>query len=112
MWEEDGLVGRGKQRATNADLRAGQIELGFAGNHDWVRRDDLVPDLAVSGTTCVESVIQTNFALLLCVKLMRYEARPEEREEKFIKTGERYALTSQSPIQLVANLVNREPFGG
>ena len=29
-WEEDGLVGRARLRAANADLRAGWIELGSA----------------------------------------------------------------------------------
>jgi hypothetical protein len=42
--EEDGLVGRAGLRATDADLRAGRVELGAAEGHGEVQRDDLVSD--------------------------------------------------------------------
>jgi len=38
------LVGRVCLGDTDADLRAGRIELGSARSHGWVRRNGLVPD--------------------------------------------------------------------
>ena len=62
------------------------IEVGSAGRHDQVQRDDLVPDSAVPGALAMEALYRRVLPFH-CVELMRYGARTEERGTKILKEG-------------------------